>query len=72
MSRTIYAINFFKFSNFESLKLFVTKYIDLETSKIDKLESYVVSYESINSLYFLIITILIFCFSYLFQKLLRD
>lgn len=72
LSRTIYAINFFKFSNFDSLKLFITRYINLDTSKVEKLESYVASYESINSLYFLIITILIICFSYLFQKLLRD
>ena len=72
LSRTIYALNVFKFFNFDSLKIFITNYINLDSNKIDRLETYVTSYESINSIYFIIVTVLIFYFSYLFSKLLKD
>ena len=72
LSRTIYALNVFKFFNFDSLKILITNYINLDSNKIDRLETYVTSYESINSIYFIIVTVLIFYFSYLFSKLLKD
>jgi hypothetical protein len=72
LSRTIYAVNVFKFFNFDSIANFISQYIILDIAKVSKLEGYVDSYEAISPGYFFAVTILIISFSYFFQRLLRD
>jgi hypothetical protein len=72
LSRTIYAVNIFKFFNFDSIANFISQYIILEIEKVNKIERYVDSYQAISPGYFFVVTIVIVSFSYFFQRLLRD
>jgi len=68
--KSIYSINFFKFINTEKLlnndfaSSFITSY-----NLSDKLNSNIETYSSIDTAYLLLVTLLIFVFSYLFTKI---
>ena len=70
--KSIYSINFFKFINTEKLlnNEFASSFIT-SNNLSDKLNSNIETYSSIDTAYLLLVTLLIFVFSYLFTKIMH-